>query len=431
MAGGQWRDRWLGPLNERDFRRYFAGQVTSQVGTGMLPVALSFAVLRQGGSVADVGYVIGAETLPLVLLLLVAGVLADRTSRRLVMMGADVARAAAQAALAAWILLGHPPLWGFIGLECVVGAGNAIFTPAMTGLIPEVASAEHLQQANVLNGSARWTGFLIGPAVAGVLVAVSGPGWAVAVDAASYVVSAACLSTLRGVRSSGAETGGEPFVTQLRQGWSAFRSRTWLWSVVAQFSLFGLVVFPAFYVLGAVVAARSLGGAAAWGAILATFGAGAVVGGLSMLWLRPSRPLLAGELAMLTWVLVLGALALRAPTVVVALCALVAGTSFGIFGPLWDTTMQRELPPEVLSRASAYDWFGSFVFLPLGYALEGVFAHLLGVSGALWLGASWLALSTVAVLCLPSVTGLRAPGRTGPSAATTAPAGVRSVSGAG
>jgi hypothetical protein len=357
--------------------------------------------------VGDVGFVLGAETLPFVLLLLVGGVVADRANRRAVMVVADLARAGAQGGLAAWLLLGRPPLWGFLVLEAIVGTGLAFYTPAMTGLIPEVARPEHLHQANALNGMAQWIGSLVGPGLAGLLVAAAGPGWAVAVDAASYLVSGALLVAMRVGWESRAVSGD--FRSQLRGGWRAFRERTWLWAIVTQFSFFGLLVFPPFFVLGAVVAKQSLGGAVSWGAILAAQGAGALVAGTVMLRVQPRRPLFVAEVVLLAWAVMLGALALRAPAVVVGACAFVAGGSFGVFGPLWDTTMQRELPPDVLSRASAYDWFGSFAFLPVGYSLEGALTHALGVAGTLWLGASWLTLSTLVVLALPSVTGLTSP----------------------
>ena len=398
--------RWLGVLEERDFRLYFVGQATSFVGTGMLPVALSFAVLGHDGSVRDVGFVLGAETVPLVLML-AGGVLADRLNRRAVMLVADLVRALAQGGLAAWLLVGHPPLWGFMVLEAAVGTGEAFYIPAMTGLIPEVTSAERLHQANALNGVARWAGLLVGPALAGVLVAAAGPGWAVAVDAASYLVSVACLALLRVGRQNRASSGA--FLADLRIGWHAFRSRTWLWVVVAQFSTLGLLVFPTFFVLGAVVSKRSLGGAAAWGAILAAQGAGSVVAGAVMLRVQPRRPLFVAELSMLGWGLALLVLAVRGPVVAVAAGACAAGVAFGVFGPLWDTTMQRQLPPDVLSRASAYDWFGSMVFQPVGYALQGALVAALGVTGTLWLGAAGMAATTLAVLAVPSVTGLRSP----------------------
>lgn len=398
----------MGPLSSRDFRLFVVGRLTSFIGTGMLPVALAFAVLARHGTTSEVGYVLGAETLPLVVFLLIGGAAADRLNRRVVMLGADVMRAVAQGVLAAWILVGHPPLWGFLATQALVGTGNAFFTPAMTGLIPEVAPAGSLQQANVLNSMAEWSGRLLGPALAGVIVATAGPGWAVGADAFTYVVSAACLVRLRVGWSGTAAT--EPFLAQLRTGWRAFRSRTWLWSIVAQFSSYGFFVFAPFFVLGAVVAKRSLGGAAGWGTVLALQGLGSVLGSVVMLRVRPRRPLLVAELAMFGFALPLVALAAGAPFAVVASSAFVSGASIGVFGPLWDTTMQSQLPAEVLSRASAYDWFGSMVFLPLGYALAGTLAQWLGIDGALYLGAVWLVASTAVVVLLPGVTSLIAAG---------------------
>jgi hypothetical protein len=247
---------------------------------------------------------------------------------------------------------------------------------------------------------------LIGPAIAGALVATVGSGWAVAADAISYAIGAGCLASLRvgWARTDGASE--ETVGRQLIAGWHAFRSRTWLWSVVAQFCTLGLIVFPPFFVLGAVVSKQSLGGAVSWGVVLACQGGGATIAAIAMLRIQPRRPMLAGEVAMLGWALVLAALALRAPTAVIAAAGFVSGVGFGVFGPVWDTTMQRQLPPEILSRASAYDWFGSTVLLPIGFAIEGWISSWLGVNGSLWLGASWLVVSVAAVLTIPSVRGM-------------------------
>ncbi|HVA02699.1 MAG TPA: MFS transporter [Acidimicrobiales bacterium] len=397
-------DRRLGPLSSRDFRLFLVGRLTSFIGTGMLPVALAFAVLARHGSTSDVGYVLGADTLPLVLFLLVGGAAADRLNRRVVMLSADVMRTLAQGVMAAWILVGHPPLWGFLATQALVGVGNAFFTPAMTGLIPEVAPAESLQQANVLNSMAEWSGRLLGPALAGVIVATAGPGWAVGADAFTYLVSAICLVGLRVGWSGTAAT--EPFLAQMRTGWRAFRSRTWLWSIVTQFSSYGFFVFAPFFVLGAVVAKQRLGGAAAWGTVLALQGLGSVLGSMMMLRFHPRRPLLVAELGLVGFALPMVALAAGSPLAVVAATSFVSGASIGVFGPLWDTTMQSQLPPEVLSRASAYDWFGSMVFLPLGFAFAGTLARVLGIDGALYLGAGWLVISTAVVVALPGVTSL-------------------------
>lgn len=407
MAGERapWVGAW-GVLGEVQFRRFLAGYLASFLGSEMVPVAVSFAVLGNGGSASDVGYVLTGEALPLVAFLLVGGVVADRIGRRPVMVAADLARLGAQGVLAVLLLTGHAGLWALIGLEAVVGAGQAFFVPAMTGLIPEVASAGRLQQANALSGLVGSVGTMVGPAVAGLIVAVANPGWAIAADAASYLVSAACLARLRlPVRVAVPASG---LLSDLRLGWSELRSRTWLWVVVLDFTFFHLVVFAPMIVLGAVVAKASLGGAAAWGTILAAFGAGAVVGGVVMLRLRPRRPLVWGMLGT-TWLAVpIWLLAARAPTVAISVGAAAAGAGFAAFGAIWDTTMQLQIPPALLSRVSSYDWFGSTALLPVGYAVAGPLAVLLGLSGALYLSGTWLVVTSLAVLAVPGVRRLQA-----------------------
>jgi MFS family permease len=398
-------DAWLGALRQRDFALLFSGQAISWVGTFMVPVALSFAVLDRGGTTAQVGWVLGAETVPLVLFLLPAGAVADRVNRRLVMLSADLLRTGAQGVLAGWVIAGRPPLSAFLICEALVGAGTAFFQPALTGLMPAVASPQYLQQANSFTGTAQSVGFLVGPAVAGVVVASAGPGWAIAADAATYAVSAVLLAAMRaGVTP--AKTASS-LITDLVEGWQAFRSRTWLWVVVAQFAGLGLLAEAPFFVLGAVVAKRSLGGATAWGAVLAANGAGAVLAGLILLRVQPRRPLRVAEAALLTWAIPLAALAWHAGVAVVVTGAFAAGMGWGMFGPLWETTMQRELPTDVLSRASAYDWFGSAVLLPVGYALTGPLASSLGIEGTLLLAAGYTVVSIVVVLSIPSVARLR------------------------
>ena len=186
---GGWRGRF-GALAERDFRLFFTGYATSLVGAAMVPVALTFAVLQQGRSAEDVGYVLAAETVPLVILLLAGGVIADRLSRRAVMIGSDVIRCASELLLAVLLLTGSPALWVFMVLAGVIGAGQAFFNPALTGLLPFVVSPGRLQQANALRGVASSTAQIAGPAAAGLIVAAGGAGWAIAIDGATYAVSA-------------------------------------------------------------------------------------------------------------------------------------------------------------------------------------------------------------------------------------------------
>lgn len=395
-----------GVLAERDFRLFFIGYTTSIVGAAMVPVALTFAVLDTGRGIADVGYVLTAETVPLVVLLLVGGVVADRFPRGSVMIAADVLRCVSEATLAVLVLAESPPLWVFMALAAVIGAGQAFFNPALTGLVPLIASPARLQQANALRSAATSAGQIIGPASAGLLVAAGGAGWAIAVDAATYAVSALCLLRLRIPPRD--RTTAVSFLKQLRTGWVEFRGRKWLWVIVLQFGLFHLFVFAPFMVLGAVISQDSLGGPSSWGIILSSQGIGSIAGGLIALRIRPCRPLMIAVASTLGFAAPVALLALGASTAWIALSALGSGAGLALFGTLWDTTLQQQVPSQVLSRVSAYDWLGSVALIPLGYALAGPVAEAVGPRTVLLLAAIWTVASGVGVLAVPEVRRLAA-----------------------
>lgn len=373
----------------------------------MAPVAIAFAVLAHG-SASDVGYVLAAGTVPLVILLLVGGVVGDRISRRKLMLQSDALRTIAECALGIWVLLGNPPLWGFMALAALMGVGEAFFSPALTGIVPQMLSEKKLQQGNALNGISNSTGRIIGPAIAGVIVAITSPGWAILIDGLTYFVSVVSLAFIRIEWIASDEP--EPFITLLRQGWKEFWSRSWLWAVVIQ-SSFVNALFASFLVLGPVVAKQSLGGASAWGAILAAEGAGAVLGGVIMLRVHPRRPLLMATLSSLVFPLPLFFIATRSPTALIAMFGFLAGGFITVFSVQWTTTLQREVPANVLSRVSAYDWFGSLVFLPIGMALVGPLASRIGITTTLVGSGVLMMLLILAVLAVPSVSRLQAPAR--------------------
>jgi MFS family permease len=400
--------RRFGVFEERDFRWFFFGQATSWIGTGMLPVALSFAIINRGGDATQVGFVLGAQTAPFVVFLLVGGVVADRLSRRLIMVSCDLVRAAAQLSLGIGLLTMHPSIVVFLILEAIVGSATAFFAPSVTGLMPQLASAEHLQQGNGLNAVTMWSGNLFGPALSGVIVLSFGAGWAILADGATYLISAICLSRLH-VGRIRSDT-GSGFFTQLVHGWNDFRSRTWLWVVVVQFSFLHLLVVGPFLVLGAIEAHLHYGGAGAWSVVLVAQGAGSLAGALLTFRLRPKRPLVVSELACLGWAMPLAAFALGAPLGIVGAGAFFAGAGFGILGPLWDTTLQSEIPKELLSRVSAYDIFGSFALLPVGAILAGPMSSILGVRSTLLIGAGFVLVSCISTACVPGVAGLRGAG---------------------
>ena len=393
-------------LRGHNFRRFYIGQVTSLFGTSMSAVAVIFAVLGNGGSAADLGYVITARILPQVVLVLGGGVLADRLGRRPVMLGSDVLRCAAQAALAAALLAGRPAIWLIAALAALVGIGEAFFGPALDGLTVEIAPRDELGSANALLGLAKSAAGIAGPALAGLLVAISGPGVVVAVDAASYGVSVIALAGLRLPRP-GHLRGGRSLLREMAEGWTEFRSRTWLWVTTVQFALFNLITWAPYLVLGPVLARDYLGGARAWGLIMAASGAGATLGGLTALGRRPPRPLVIATLATFGYPMPCLLLALHAPAAGVAAGAFAAGAG-GALGMALDTTvLQQQVPQDRLSRASSFSTFGAFGPGTLGLAIAGPVAALAGPGRVLGIGAAWAVLSSFVVLSLPSVRAVR------------------------
>lgn len=399
--------RRVGPLHEREFRLLYAGQAVSLLGDALVPVALAFAVLDLTGSPADLGYVFAAQILPLVAFLLAGGVWADRLPRQLVMLGSDVVRGLVQATVAFLLLTERAELWQLIALAAVYGTAEAFFRPAATGLIPLTVSAPRLQQANALLAMTMNGTNVLGPVIAGALVAVANPGVALAFDAGTFAVSAAFLLQLRPATVE-RTTERQSFVHELAAGWSEFRSRTWLWAIVLAASILLFGVIAPFQVLGPVISKVHYGGAAAWALILAGFALGQVAGGGVALRWRPSRPLLVCAWSNIFLAPPLALLAATAPAAAVAVGALVAGVAVGIFMTLWETTMQTQIPPDRLSRVSSYDWMGSVAFLPAGFALVGPVSEAIGISTTLWCSVAIVLLTTAMMLVPRDVRELRA-----------------------
>jgi MFS family permease len=389
-------------LRERDFRRFFIGYTTSLLGSSMASLALTFAVLRSGGGGVELGGVMAARILPLVLLLLAAGVVGDRLGSRRVMLAADSVRCLTQLGLALVLMGTAPPLWALLPLVACWGAAEALFTPSLGALVPAIARPGTLGDANSLLGMARSGTSIAGPALAGLLTATVGPSFVLGLDSASYAASIAALLLLpRTARA--ARTKAPSFVGELREGWAEFTSRRWLWTSTLHGCLFNLLVWAPFLVLGPVVAQRRLGGAGAWGAVMTLYGAGAVAGGLAMLGRSPRRPVLIATAATAGWSLPSAALATGRPLAVVCAAALVAGVGSAVCGTLYDTATQRQVPPDALARVHAYDAFGAFALGPLGLAAAGPVAAAVGTSAVLAFGAAWQTAAVLTVLAIPAI----------------------------
>jgi MFS family permease len=397
--------RRAGPFARREFRLLFLARGISFFGSAIAPVAIAFAVLDLTGSASDLGLVLAARMIPQLVFMLVGGVWADRLPRHLVMFASDLLTGSAQAATAALLLTGNAEIWHLVVLQAVGGSAFAFFFPASTGLVPQTVEAPLLQQANAVLRLALNAGSIGGAALGGILVAGVGSGWALAIDAATFFVSASFLVRMRVTR--GARVEAPNFLRELREGWREFVSRTWLWVIVVGFGVLNAAETGAFNVLGPVVAKEELGGATAYGAIFAAEAIGLVLGGALMLRFRPSRPLFAGCLAVLLMPPVLVLLAVGAPLPLIIAASIVMGLGIEVFAVMWETALQQHVPGEALSRVSSYDALGSFIFIPLGQLLAGPIADEIGVDETLYLAAGIVTLSVLAMLATPDVRRLR------------------------
>ncbi|MET7941880.1 MFS transporter [Streptomyces sp. NPDC005302] len=352
-----WRDR--------RFVLLATARVVSVLGNGFARVALAFAVLAlPGASAGRLSLVLACQAVPQLAFVLVGGVIADRMSRSRLMVLADVLGAGAYAGLAAMVLTGHAPLAAMCLLAVAAGTASALFGPAMDGMVPLVVPRDRLQRANGLLRMATNSSLLLGLALSGVTVALVGPGWALALNSTSFVVSALLASRLRVTARPPRRTSRW---ADLREGRREFTSRQWLWAVVAQYAVVVAALNANVGVLGPLTAEQHFGGARAWSVIVAAQAVGTVAGAMFG-----------------------------------------AGVASDVFGVLWATTIQREIPEQVLSRVSSYDWFGSLALAPLGLLVAGPVAAAVGTDRALAGCAALIVLATAAALLSPQVRTLRA-----------------------
>jgi MFS family permease len=391
-----------GALGERNFRYLVSARTISFFGTNLAPIAVAFAVLDLTDSATDVGIAFACWTLAQISTLLVGGVLADRLPRRLVMLSSDSANLVIRATLGVLLVTGHTRVWELFVLQALGGAATAFYSPASTGLVPETVRPAVLQQANALMGIARYLAFPLGAATGGAIVATIGSGYALLVDATTYGTSALLLSRIR-LSGRPRRAAAPNFLAELREGWQAFTEHTWVWLITGWISLYFLITYPPFFVLGPYIAKNSLGGATSWAIVVTGEAIGALVGAVAGIRLRPRRAMVSiGGLFTVT-ALQCVLLASHAPAAAIGAAAVLAGFAFSFGTVIWDTALQQVIAPDKLSRVSAYNWMGAMVFLPAGYAIAGPVASVIGMSTSLWIGAIWIVVTTALVISVRDV----------------------------
>jgi MFS family permease len=397
-----------GVLADNRFARLAAARTISVLGNGFGRVALAFGVLSlPGATPVRLSIVLACQALPQLAFVLVAGVIGDRMSRYRVMVGAELLGGAAWTAIALMILTRHAPLPALAVAAAVAGLASALFLPAMSGVVPEFISGARLQAANALLRVGQNAAMVLGLALSGLVVAVLGPGWALAINAGSFFVSALLIAGMRLPHQLRPTSGSS--LSDLRHGWSEFISRQWLWVVVVQSAFVLAAIMATVGVLGPLTSREHPDGARAWALLIAAQSLGTVAGAGLATRVRTRRPIRLAVLATFPSALPMVTLGLHAPWWVTALAMFGCGVAADIFGILWSTTMQREIPLAALSRVSAYDLFGSLAFAPLGLLIAGPVAAAFGAERTLLWCAAFVVGATLVALLSPSVRSLSAP----------------------
>lgn len=403
-------------LREQPIRRLLLAQFTSAAGDAMVLAALPFAIKAAGGSDAEFSIALAAQALSMVLLFLPAGVVGDRFNRRTVVIAADLLRFGARGAFAVLLILGDASFWMLLVAQAANGAGTALFSTTMDGFMPEVIQGERrLQRVNALRILALSLGATLGPAIGGVLYETTGVEGAFAVDALTFLLSAALIYRLP---TPFAKKVDEPvtlraLASDVREGWRAFRGIRWFWRTASVFAVLNAIVFAPYFIIGPHVSEESFGGSWAWTMILVGLGAGELLGALIVMAWEPKRPLLIATSLVGVWVLPLLLLAVLAPASLLLVGAVLAGSALAVFSAIWETVKQTHTPPHLRARLGSFDHLGSLGLVPFGYMLGGVMLGAIGAEAALIAGAMILVVMTISATTDPSVRGLRPLGKAG------------------
>jgi MFS family permease len=394
-------------LRHRDFRFLWLSQTTSSIGDAIVFVALALFVIDRTGSATDLGLVLAAGALPLLVFVLVGGVWADRLPRHAVVIVTDLVRFALHALLAVLIFTGEVTIWQLVVIEAVFGAAEAFFRPAVSGLVPQTVPERDIQPASALMGMSRNAATMMGPALATALVLTAGAGWAFAVDSATFLVSAACVTQVRPRRrelapspaGQPADGAARPSVwSEMREGYREVRSRAWIWATLVAFSVINLTGLAPLFVLGPIVARERYGHTAIYGVVVAILGVGTIAGSLAGVNWRPRHPMRMATLAIMLWppsIVLFGAgvtLWLVLPAVALA------GLGVALFDVWWLTALAERVPPDKLSRVTSYDWVVSLGLLPLGLIFAGPLASALGAVAVLIAGSTLAGLAIALAL---------------------------------
>lgn len=395
--------RELPAVWSRSFGLFFTARSVSMLGSAMVPIATALGVGGLGYGPTGVGLALAAWMGPVALLILFGGVFADRFTPRRMMVGADTVRVVTQALLASLFVFGTPRLWQILVISAINGAAAAMYQPGVASTVPRVAG--DVQRANATLRVSESIMMLVGPGVAGAVAGFVNVGVVFAIDAVGFAISATCLLLMRLPPGPRVVTEGAMW-RDLRGGWQEFRSRTWMWSVILVWIIFGATLFGPLIPLGSVLVGARLG-EQGYGLVMSASGAGTILGGLLAMRVRPARPLMAGAIGMFGFALEPLTIATGMPLEILMAGHVVGGAGWAFWSVMWATSIQTQVPPEALNRVTAYEVGGSTLAVPVGQVLAGPLAEAFGARETLTVSAVVAVCGCACLLLVPAVRRLR------------------------
>jgi MFS family permease len=357
-------------MQDRNFRWFFLARAITMIAGSMSSIALAFAVLEIDNDARSLSFVLAAFTISNIVFVLFGGVVADRLPRALIIQSCYVIDILTIGSIAALLFTGTATIPALVVLSVFNGASSAFVMPAMQGIIPQLTTPEHLQQANAMLSFVRSAVTIGGPIIAGILVATAGPAWAMVVQAIGWLIAIPILALVK--LPPPAHSGGTTMFHDLRIGWQEFWSRSWLWTVVLAFMVMNAIHVGAWGVVGPYIAKNNdMLGIAGWGWVVSAEGVGVLLMTLLLLWFPLRRPLRFGMIGMAAFAIPLTVLGAHPAVVLLAIAAFIAGAGVEIFNTGWNLALMENVPGEKLSRVSSYDMLGSFVVMPIGTLIYG------------------------------------------------------------
>ena len=373
----------LRPLGTRDYRLLVLGSIVSLLGDGFYFIALAWQVYEISNVPTALSVVGAAGTIPLVALVLIGGALSDRFDRRKLMIGADLVRFVAIGTMAVLSLAGVIEIWHIVAIVIFVGAGQAFFNPASTAILPDLLAEHHLPGANAFSGIYRpMVARLVGPALAGFVVAFAGPGFAFGFDAATFLVSAAAVAAIRTRPSARPveDHGPRRILADVREGLRYVKGQPWIWATLVSAMLSLLVFLGPFEVLVPYLVKNRLNlGPESLGAIFAAGGIGSML--MAILIGSFGQPRRRVTVMYASWslgVLLIAAYGFMTQLWQALLVSFVMSGAFELGQVIWTTMLQQRVPRELLGRVASLDWLVSTGLVPISFALTGPAAAIFG-----------------------------------------------------